>query len=244
MTASQSQAEQDASTARTVKISALIRGDKYQIRESLDQRAVGRYFNNYRNGAQLPPVQVAQVGKGGLILWDGHHRVAALERLGQTTVEALIIHTDERKVRWLAAQANLTHGVQLTTKERRAAFKAYIRAGQHKDARGGYKSYRAIAEELGFMSLGGVHRRMQLDFPALARKMGGNEDWKGRGAPDEDKPDPQRVLAGLAWGHLTNARAALEGFTDPDARGEFIHKLGELLKELLAGEYHPYASDF
>jgi hypothetical protein len=244
MTASQNQVEQDANTARTVKISALIRGDKYQIRERLDQRVVGRYFNSYRNGAQLPPVQVAQVGKGALILFDGHHRVAALERLGQTTVEALIIHTEERKARWLAAQANLTHGVQLTAKERRAAFKAYIRAGQHKDGKDGYKSYRAIAEELGFMSLGGVHRRMGLDFPKLAAKMGGNENWKGQGAPDEDKPDPQRVLAGLAWGHLTDARAALEGFTDPDARGEFISKLEEMLKELLAGEYHPYAPDF
>ena len=55
MTASQSQAEQAVATARTVKISALIREDKYQIRERLDQGAVARYANAYRNGAQLPP---------------------------------------------------------------------------------------------------------------------------------------------------------------------------------------------
>lgn len=243
MTASQGQAEQATSPARTVKISALIREDKYQIRERLDQGAVARYANAYKNGALLPPVQVAQVGKA-LILVDGFHRVAALARLGLPTVEAVIMPTEERKARWLAAQANLTHGVPLNTKERRAAFKAYIRAGQHKDGRGGFKSYRTIAEELGFMSLGGVHRRMREDFPTLAAKMGGNENWQGQGAPDEDKPDPQRALAGLAWGHLTDARAALEGFTDPAARGEFIFKLEGLLQELRAGEFEPFTEDF
>lgn len=244
MSTNQNQAPQEGSTVKVVRIDALVREDKYQIRDRLDHHAVGRYFNSYRNGVRLPPVQVAQVGKGALILVDGYHRVAALERLGAPTVEAVITPTEERKARWLAAQANLTHGVPLTTKERRAAFKAYIRAGQHKDERGGYKSYRTIAEELGFMSLGGVHRRMQLDFPRLAAKMGGNENWKGKGVPDEDMPDPQQVLAGLAWGHLANARAALEGFTDPAARGEFIFKLEGLLKELRAGEFHPYTEDF
>lgn len=243
MTTSQGQAEQPAATARTVKIAALIREDKYQIRERLDQGAVARYANAYRNGVQLPPVQVAQVGKA-LILVDGFHRVAALVRLGLSTVEAVITPTEVRKALWLAAQANLTHGVALTTKERRAAFRAYIRAGQHKDERGGFKSYRTIAEELGFMSLGGVHRRMQLDFPKLAAKMSGNENWQGLGAPDEEKPDPQRVMAGLAWGHLTDARAALEGFTDPAARGEFIFRLEGLLTELRAGEFQPFTEDF
>lgn len=47
-----------ATPSRTVKIEALIREDKYQIRDRLNRRAVRSYANYYSNGKQLPPVQV------------------------------------------------------------------------------------------------------------------------------------------------------------------------------------------
>lgn len=236
--------QESGSMIHIIEISALVREDKYQIRDRLDHLAVGRYFNSYRNGVQLPPVQVAQVGNRALILVDGYHRVLALEQLGRFTVEAVIIPTEERKARWLAAQANLTHGVPLKNKERRAAFRAYIRAGEHKDGKGGYKSYRTIAGELGFLSLGGVYKRMGKDFPSVARKMKGEVPLKGKGDPDRHHIDPQQELAAIAWGHLTDARAALEGFTDPTERGEFIFKLEGMLQELRAGKFQPFVSDF
>lgn len=176
---------------------------------------------------------------------DGYHRVEALLGLGRDSVEAIITPGEESQARWLAMQANMTHGVQLNRKECRAGFKAYIRAGQHKDDRGGYKSYRTISEELGFLSVGGVHRRLRIDFPVLARIMGekGNGKWKGKGGLDEME-DPQRALARIAFDHLTKARAAIEGFTNPTERGEFIHHLKVLLGEIEQGDFQPYAPDF
>jgi hypothetical protein len=221
--------------ATTVRIADLLRGERYQIRAKLDPGTVARYANGYAAGAGLPPVTVAQVGKA-LVLVDGWHRVAALERLGRGEVGAVVIPATDREARWLAAHANLTHGLPLKNKEIREVFRAYIRARQHLDGRGGTKSYRVIAQDLGGVKAYTTIRNwMQKDFREIAKRMEGDERFTGDGGPGG--PGPSAVFTATAGQHLDNALAAFRGIEDPVERGQIIEQMERALEEMKEGGY-------
>jgi hypothetical protein len=121
----------------------------------------------------MPPIKVALIEDARVVV-DGWHRLAALEKIGRYEVEGEIVKATAREALWLAAQANLEHGLPLKSPEIRAAFRAYIRAQQHRGPRGNLKSYRQIAQELG-----GVRRYttirnwMKKDFRKIFDAMGG-----------------------------------------------------------------------
>lgn len=223
-----------------LKIEALVREPRYQIRKKLDKGQVASLVSAYRQGALVPPVLVAQVGEA-LILVDGYHRVEALLCLDMEHVGAVIIQAEEKEARWLSAKANLTHGVRLKYREIFGAFQAYIKARKFIDENGELKSYRTIAVEMGGVrGYTTIREWMKKYHPAIFRRMGGAEEWKGIGGLVRTE-DPQRVFTGQALERLTQARAAFQGITEQDRRSEVISRMEELLQEMRGGKFDPLA---
>jgi hypothetical protein len=168
---------------RITKLNAL------QVRFRLDPKAVRAYSERTKAGSIPPPIKVGRVhgpnGAPTLYLVDGWHRIEAgalqVQREGidstgtGTLVLALVADLTEDGVRWEAARANLSHGVQLKGKEVRVAFRAFIKAGQHRKGRAGLLGYRDIGAELG-KDASTILRWMKADFPQVAYRMARGRD--------------------------------------------------------------------
>jgi hypothetical protein len=213
-----------------VEVSRIIRESRYQVRQRIDCATVSKYADVLRSGVTLPPIQIAKVGDS-LFLTDGWHRLAALELIGRAeTVEAEVTETTAREVGWLAAKANLHHGLPLTKRDQRNVFRAYISARKHISGKR-FASYREMARELGGQSGHATIRRwMMIDHPDTYRRMG-QLDGNASGGQRERLPNAEAWTAG-AIRDLNNARARFDGNTaDAQGRGE----VREYLKTMLRG---------
>ncbi len=131
-----------------ISIKRIVRDYRYQVREKLDPHTVTKYIGIYAKGNEMDAARIVKAGTK-LTLVDGWHRVAAQERIGRKKVKARVIEGTEKEARWMAAAANLHHGLPLKRAEMRNVFRAYVEAGQYKEANGKLKSYRQIATEIG-----------------------------------------------------------------------------------------------
>lgn len=223
----------------TVQITELLRDRRFQVRSKIDPGTVNRYLAVYKSENQMPPIKVAKVN-GTPVLVDGWHRVTALHQLGQDTVEAEVVEASEREAQWLAAQANLTHGLPLKPKEVREVFRAYIRARKHRVKPGEIKSYRTMAQELGgLVSHNSLRNWTQQDFPKLYRQMGG-DDGKHSGGLEVTEGES---FEDQARSNLQQAVAAARAVTSEKARGELVAEAERALEEIKkGGSWEP--SDF
>ncbi len=199
-----------------------------QVRAKTDPGTVKRYAQAMRVGAEFPPVEAVELD-GVLVLVDGFHRIAAMESIGLTEVSANITPVASlEEARWLAARANLLHGLPLKAGERRGVFRAYMHARQHRRGgqKGALKSYREIAGDIGGASYNTVRNWMLADFPRVFRAMGG-QDGAGPGELTEADTPGQR-FAKEVHNALDKALAALPGVADPVARGRLLVKVEEL----------------
>lgn len=215
-------------------IADLYRDSRFQIRHAINRAVVDRYANVLRAGVELPPVLVAIVA-GVPVLLDGWHRVAAHQTFGATHVAAIITEASEREARWLAAEANLAHGLPLRAREVRDAFRAFIRARRHRvPARAGGApgrlSYREIAKALGgLVTHQTVSNWMHKDFPDIAREYGGEA---GTPAEAPGPEDPEEGFAKAAQEAIAQALSAARGVRNPERRGELIAAAEAALREL------------
>ena len=134
-----------------------------QVRDKTYTETVNRYaYAIIAYGAEddpvaqgFPPIEVEEYqrdgARKGYWLVGGFHRIAAAKRTGKSRIWANV--SAERTLeerQWKAAHDNLTHGRNLSRKERVSAFKAYIAAGQHREQgpRGGRKNqpFKTIAQ--------------------------------------------------------------------------------------------------
>lgn len=216
--------ERVSEAVRTVSIADLVCDEALQVRVKLDEATIKGYAAKYRTGVDMAPIKVAVV-EGVPLLVDGWHRLAALKSNGSTTAQAVVIEGITRAdAEWMAAQANVAHGLPLKAKEVRNVFRSYIRARKHLKGRGKTKSYRDIAEELGTgTSFNTVQRWMWKDFPDIAKRMGGAEDFKGKGGLRE--VDDEGRYLDLAQKGVEQAVAAARGITSEEARGRLIAAL-------------------
>ena len=234
--------QREAPEIRTVRIRELVRNPRFQVRRKLEDGIVRRYASAYLNEIPLPPVKVAKVNNA-FILVDGWHRVAALERIDVHEVDALVVETTERAALWMAAEANLTHGLPLKAVEIRKAFKAYIRARQHYSGKKTLKSYREIAQELGGLrSYGTIRVWMKKDFPHIFEQMSNEDHPKGKGGLEDI--DPGDALVAAAGENLNQFLAAFPGVNDPAVRGRFIHMTEQALQAMKDSDHKPYVEDF
>lgn len=213
---------------RTLSVGEIVRDPALQFR-STHLGTVRQYAATYRSGNAMPPVLVADYN-GTLILTDGWHRMEALERNGQGTVDAVVTKvSSEEEIRWLAAKANTTHGRPLKSKEYREVFKAYIKAKQHRMANGDFKSYREVATELGgTRGHTTIMYWMKRDFPSIARAMGGHNEATGY---EEDKSTLEERLAEGVIRDLERAQAAMPAVSMPYQGGIIVTLLEDMLQQ-------------
>jgi hypothetical protein len=218
----------------------------FQVRRKLDDAAVGNYARRYQTDAPMPPIRAARLPGGALVLIDGWHRVEALRALGRQRTMVEIVETTERDAVWLAASANLQHGVQLRGGEYRLVFLAYITARRHYDAKGKLKSYREMALEIGgTRSYTTVRNWMIKHHPEIAARMGGAELAGPGGLRDLPAAHPDDGLLASGISGADNAAAAARGIGDPLMRGRLIEGLRKALRAAEAGPYKlPVSDDF
>ncbi|MBB6289788.1 MULTISPECIES: ParB N-terminal domain-containing protein [unclassified Pseudomonas] len=221
-----------ATTPTTAKviIAQLCRSKDFQVRAKLCSHTVQRYATAIKAGQELPPLQVALVD-GVPCLVDGYHRAEALEYLGYVEAEAVITDTTRHEAQWMAATANLTHGLPLKTRELRQVFRVYIRTGRHKKGRGRLKSYREIAQDLGRPHTT-IRLWMEKDFKKLFNEYGdANRRAKG---DDGVRPPPPPGDARAAIDHLHAVREAFQETVCAEARETIRVYLKALSDDLLA----------
>lgn len=185
--------EQPQSSAESIKWTEewldreqILRTETLQVRNKLNPGAIRQYRDMTRAGKVPPLIKVAEVtdkhGTTRHYLLDGWHRWEAealvMETHGPTTlVRARVAPMSKADAIWVAAEANMGHGVQLKPAERRRVFGAYIKARKHwhvvKGARK-RKSYREMGAALG-MNHNTLRNWMEKDFPSIFKEMSKEE---------------------------------------------------------------------
>jgi hypothetical protein len=217
----------ESPTTQAVILSRLIRDHAFQVRRKLDQPTISKYTEVLKAGNDMPPIEVALVN-GGQVLIDGWHRVEAMERVGRQEAEAIVIEATEKEAQWLGAKANLQHGLALKKSELRQVFRAYVRAGQHRKGRR-HKSYREMQADLSVPHTT-IRNWMFKDFRHIAAKLGGNDEFKGKGGLTSSF-DPATVQTPAMRG-LDEAFRAFQSTVDAEVRGEIISRMDELLADM------------
>lgn len=173
---------------KRIRLQGVTIDDAIQPRLRISYDAIRRYKDRVRaskeNGEEpFPPILVARLPDKRLVVVDGYHRFSALEELREDFIKAKVIECSFDHACWLAAKANLAHGVQLTRKDHKEVFKRYIKAGQHRKPDGAPQSYRELQIGIGNIRNHTTLRIwMQKDFPDLFREMAKIE-------PGEEKED-------------------------------------------------------
>lgn len=213
---------------QTVIIRRVKKDQRFQMRKKTDPSTIKRYVAIYQAEKSMPPVKIGLI-KGVPFLIDGWHRLAALEQLGEETASALVIECGEQQALWLAASANLEHGLPLKATELRAVFRALVRAKKHRDARGRLLSYRDIGQIIGKPHTT-IRNWMMKDFPKIAAGYGGDEGFVGKGGLQElVTPNPSLQDATEAIASALNTYRSIEC---PVLRNTIIEVTTEALKEM------------
>lgn len=149
-------------------------------------------------------------------LVDGYHRAAAMESLGYLEAEAVITEATRGEAQWMAANANLTHGLPLKSREVREVFRVYIRTGRYKKGSGIWASYREIGRELGRPHTT-IRFWMEKDFKKLFHAYGGESRGADGGChPIQNPPPPSDARAAIE--HIHAVRQAFQEATSSEVR--------------------------
>jgi len=155
-----------------IPINGVLVDDDLQVRNEVYSWKVEQYAQAYRNGAILPPIEVGQKGEG-FILIDGFHRLAALKRIKEPVVEAIVTDEPESQWKWIAAKRNLTHGMPLRKDEIYNAFVVYMESKQYMHKKSyALKSYREIAADLVWKGHTTIRNWMLKAYPEIAKMIG------------------------------------------------------------------------
>jgi hypothetical protein len=227
-----------------VPLAAIIKHKPFQVRKALDKAAVRRYGEMTRAGKIAPPIKVALI-RGSHYLLDGWHRMAAgaLTTAG-ADVLALVASMTDKQAMWEAANANTGHGVPLKAAEIRGLFRAFIRSGQHKKAKGQSMSYREMQAALGKPHTT-LRNWVREDFPKLFASLR---------ADDVGNPSPIGCNDGLLSLDQQRIEQAQEAartiqqigdvLTTADARGDLVVILETTLRKLRESGGAISVSDF
>ena len=138
------------------------------------------------------------------------------------------------EVKWIGAEANLTHGRPLKSKEYREVFRAYIRAGKHRKGRR-FKGYREIAEDLrGMHPHATIWQWMRRDFPQIAGRMGRADEFRAKGGLDDRSHGPEDHLYRSARVAVETIANTVKALSNESYRGELIVALEQALADLEA----------
>lgn len=219
-----------------VQTSSIVRLNDLQPRGKMDGGTVNKYRQQMRDGHGFPAITVYKVDEI-YYLADGWHRLAAVEANGWGTVRAKVIEGTVSELKAAAALANLTHGLGVTTKQKRTgSFRLYIAAGQHRKSRSRYKTYAEIGFDLGAGS-STVHRWMKADHPKIAAAM-----QKELRFPDELPYEPFTItpderIGGELWEKQREVLALLGGLSEAvraDVADQIKRQMDEVLRKVVS----------
>lgn len=215
-----------------VRLDSLVMDPALQIRRSTSPATVAEYQHAMRTGVEFPPITVAAIDVlddlKGFRLIDGWHRVLAAQKIGLGRMSAAILdESDPKRLRWLAAKANRSHGLRLGREDRRLVFRAYVQAGEHrhKDRGQRVKSAREMSRDLqGIVSDRRIPAWMRQDFPKVyeAMQRGGLEANPGADFGNRHPDDRHRELAHHSLSQFT---AAFRAITSEPYKAELLDSL-------------------
>lgn len=221
--------------SRPVDVESITRDPALQVRAGIDPATARKYANDMKAGAEFPPVELAETEDGTLLLVDGWHRMEAAHVInGQRAVEATTRAASRQEAAGWACMANLTHGKQLSDRDKRRALALYITARKHRTA-DGLKSYREISRDL-LIKLGTLYRWMEKDHPKIARAMAqdrpGNADAEAPLIRDTEPETIRRIEQALR-----DTLALYGKLRTPNQRGKAVLAGKELLAEMQQAEH-------
>lgn len=213
-----------------IPVDEVIRSKNLQMRKKLTTSAITQYKKRTEAGSTPPPIKVAKVTEKGqtrLFLVDGWHRWEANAlTFNEANVLAEVAPMSMNEAVLQAAAANLNHGERFKQCEMEAVFKAFVRAGRHRTAKG-YRSYREMAEVTG-VSKSTLQRWMQKHFRAIALRMGGTNS-KAPGGLREVAPAP--TLVGEVLSEVERIKGIALSLPQPE-RDDVLRGLHALLDAL------------
>lgn len=230
---------------RLIRLDELIAPAENQIRAKLCKKTAKRYADAMSLGAEFPAIQVVLVNNAPVLV-DGFHRVAAAKHAGVSALLAVVQEAKTNELRWLAAEANLRHGLPLRPRERREAFKAYVRAGRWRKEDRSIKSSREMAGELqGMCSHQTILNWMRKDFRHVWELMTRSEEDPRHDGGEADPPTEDDFMRAETLSLLRQAKVAMRGIADPILRGEMIAEAEMTLDEMRhCRPYDPHEPEF
>jgi len=103
-----------------------------QTRYRLDNGTIDDYEEAMRSGAVFPAITVmAERGAQRYILVDGHHRLAAAERIGKKTFLCTVKRGDKQAALHFALGANSQHGLRRTNADKRKSVMMAMNAAEY-----------------------------------------------------------------------------------------------------------------
>ena len=229
----QKQTEKREEKVLKIPINRIVVDEELQVRNEIYIRKVQQYATAYLNEAPLPPVIVGQRGEG-FVLIDGFHRLAAMRKAGITVVEAVVTDESEDLWKWVAAKANLSHGLPLKKSELFNAFLVLVESQQHMHKKSHeLKSYREITADLGGSIPHTTIRNWMLkQYPDIAKRIGDKSIPFGSKAVVTEEQNKEYMTNNTvckAEEALENALALAKTLDDGEARGRVIGKVEEVL---------------
>lgn len=98
----------------TIPLDRLIVEHRFQGRVGLNPQTVEEYAQAYRDGAEMPPIEVVLVDDIGFIVVDGFHRVEAAKQAGLIDIAFDMTYGETSCAFTACLEANVTHGERLT----------------------------------------------------------------------------------------------------------------------------------
>lgn len=108
-----------------LEISSIVLDPKTQPRCALDETVIDSYVQSRCDGEDLGPVQVFNDGTRSWLA-DGHYRIEAARRLGDTTIEAVVASGTWRDAFLFGLRVNSRHGQALGLEDKRRAVRAML----------------------------------------------------------------------------------------------------------------------
>ena len=109
------------STEGTLDIELIQRDASTQTRMTIDSDIVDRYSEAMREGEEFDPITVFTDGGDNYWLADGWHRLHAAEQAGFEEIDVIVMQGEKRDAIWFALRANVRHGKQLSSADKRRA---------------------------------------------------------------------------------------------------------------------------
>lgn len=107
-------------------ISKIRRDGGTQPRAGIDPSIVAEYAEVLAGGGTLPAAEVVYDGQS-YWLWDGYHRLAAAESVGETEYDAYVTSGTRRDAVLKSVGANADHGLRRTNEDKRRAVETLLR---------------------------------------------------------------------------------------------------------------------